>query len=697
MHPGTIIKPWQDFTGFQSPATENISYRPLVLLASSFDKGNEKLNRVYGDEFYKMYGSDMNFDKHGQVAIQAAQLIDVGAELLVQRLVADDATLANVVFVATIKKQSVQETDEDGNLLYFDQDDNKVTTVTDKPVMTSESNIVKWEAVSIENCKTMEEIKEAALALYNPDAGVATLVEDGETTGDASTGGTDTEGTVPEGGEEGSKDPENGETEGGTTGGDNNKEETNLGGEEPPVVEDPPKEDDTTGTETEETVVKYPLIIIADNGRGVSIKKVRITADYETSKGSARMFYTLRVFEGTTETEKFTMTLDPDVVYINQAYGLTEDSSVQLQTYVDPDIFAAYAQAIADINMLPVENIRTYDLINMKTNRGVAMEGFEVDPESVDIDASYGVALVEGDNGSFGDTPVTSTALADKMIDFYLGKINNEIFDRDTHKICAVFDANLPMNVKEAIAKLAAFRQDFFYFRDLGLGLTTYSDIVTAIGDCKTNNQFVANYMTSYQIRDPRTKKRIPVTMMYDFAPAMVRLFITGCHVPAAGYINGMIMTSAIEGTINFIPRETMEVNQLDLMEELKVNYAIFEEGNCVVQSEYTCHDQSSQLSYVNNVLAVQQVLRAVRTFCPKHRFSFVTSNDFTEYAEAVNRVLKPYRNNFSILRFDYMSDNTKAQQKIFYGVIYAAFNGWAQTEVFDVYIINSEDQIVQA
>ena len=124
-------------------------------------------------------------------------------------------------------------------------------------------------------------------------------------------------------------------------------------------------------------------------------------------------------------------------------------------------------------------------------------------------------------------------------------------------------------------------------------------------------------------------------------------------------------------------------------MDEIRVNYALFEDNNCVVQSCYTSQEKYTQLSHGCNVLSIQRVLRAVRTACPSQRYSLSTNTDLQNYALAVNIVLSNYTTNFATLNFVYTQDEMKANQKIFYASIEFAFLGWAQTEIFDIYAIN--------
>ena len=131
MYPGSKVN-WYDQSAINTNTASTVVDNPaLFLTASSFDKGPEKMIRVSGNAFYELFGSKISFKKHGQPAIQAANIINAGGELLIKRIVADDATLANIVFIATVASNAVQATDEEGNLLYVDAEGNPTTEVTD--------------------------------------------------------------------------------------------------------------------------------------------------------------------------------------------------------------------------------------------------------------------------------------------------------------------------------------------------------------------------------------------------------------------------------------------------------------------------------------------------------------------------------------------------------------------------------------
>lgn len=437
----------------------------------------------------------------------------------------------------------------------------------------------------------------------------------------------------------------------------------------------------------------FPLFIYTDNGRGKSIKAVRLNPDYATSKTIGKMFYTLYVYEGASISEQLTVSFDPTVVYNNQAYRLDEYTNAQITGLVDDTVYEAYLNVVSEALGLTVADTRINDLVFGYTNKGQILEGFTVDQESVDLDADTGILLQEGTNGSFGDAPVGTPAWTQAIVEVFNGTFSNEVYDIDQHKIAAVVDANYPDAVKDAIADFVNFREDCVYLRDYGLGKTTFLEIKEyhdAI-DEERRSKFIADYVSSYVIKDPLTKKNIEVTMTYDIASLLPGHIANNAFAPMAGTYNNFILRNAIKGTVSFTPINTPSINQKAAMEELRVNYALFEDNNCVVQCCYSSQEKYTQLSYVNNVIAIQVVMRAIRTACPRQRYALAIGTDLSIYSDAVNNVLSNFITNFDVLRFQYTEDALKASQKIFYASIEFAFLNWAQTEIFDIYAISNE------
>ena len=121
---------------------------PTFLACVSSDRGPEDARMVQGSNFYKLYGADIQFRKHGQPLLNAATIINNGGRLFVKRVVAEDSTLANSIIVANVKVISTQKVDTDGNNLYLNDDGEETTEVTTTPAM-SETAQVTYETYSI--------------------------------------------------------------------------------------------------------------------------------------------------------------------------------------------------------------------------------------------------------------------------------------------------------------------------------------------------------------------------------------------------------------------------------------------------------------------------------------------------------------------------------------------------------------------
>lgn len=700
MYTGTIFN-WHDNSGFNvDAAVVDTTNRPLFMVVNSFDKGPEKLMEVDATTFNSLFGT-MSYERHGQGSIQAQKIIDAGGRLLIKRVCGEDAELANSVLLATI------------------------TTDNGKGTLKWEIKPIGGADDSGHKPKSYNDVKSFARELYN-------------------------------------------------------------------------QQNDSKS---------YPLFVITDNGRGESIKAVRIIPDYDTSRGLEKMLYKFNIYEGTTLLESANISLDPTYKFNNEYYGLDKNRMTQVTGEVIPEYFEEFVEDVTKLIYPEVDVdsdefsdkekiVSGYDLINARTytDTPIYIDTFEddehvaltLDSNSDSLDTIYGnLFKYRGSYGTYGKTPAKfgnehtvydfSTTLypeakfsddddADKshfirnpykssdwealndkckfsdyeayrqlVLDIaavYYGYDSckkqdiDEVWDVDTHKLFAVVDANYHKWIKDAMANFVQFRKDCIMLRDSGIGFysvaeaqkvykytlsnlymksTNFKSFISVYqrstltesiisGFTSLRSNFIADYGTNFEVVDPFTKKNVEVTMLYDLAEKLTTLYIDqGPFAPLAGTYNGFILDSAIEGTVNFTPIITPSTNQKQAIDDIRLNYAIFEnEDQCVVQSNYTSQDKNTQLSFINNVLSIQEVARVVREVCPRTRFRLITGSDMSEYANAVSRVLQGYSSYFETLEFQYTEDPLRSIQKIFYASINFSFNNWAQTEIFDLYALSN-------
>ena len=605
MYPGTQLNIIDNSYIVPEPDAMDSTNRPMFMLVSSFDKGPEDLRVVTGTEFYSLYGDQMSFVRHGQGPLQSKLIIDNGGSLLVKRVVADDATISNIILLATVTPSSeqVQKTNALGDLLYLDENGNETTVAEgNTPIMLNVVDI-NWSVETVTGKKTFDEVKEVADSL---------------------------------------------------------------------------KTDNT-----------FPVFVATNVGRGDAQKSIRFIPDYITSKGLGHLFYEVKIYEGTSEIESVVVTLDPEVIYAGEAYRVDETTFDHIEALVDEAAYDDFVNAVWEgvgPGSISIIELKASDLLNGYTIRGNEAPYLHITDESINLNTDFGVDFESGDNGEFGDAPVNTPAWEQKIVEVYDGTYSDDVWDVDKYKLFAILDADYPVKIKDAIAEFVNFRQDCFFFRDMGTKISTFLEIKETKRTTEINSMFIGTYCTSYLIEDPETLKRIRVTMMYDMAEKLTQHYLNNPFTPIAGMYNGFVLDHAIEGTVNYIPIIKPKANMKAAMDDLRVNYAIFENGQCVVQSLYTDNGINTQLTYINNLLSMQEIGRQIRTVCPEARYAISADGaDFSHYNNLINAVLEKYQGNFKTLELVYTADPRRAAQKIYYAAINFQFMDWAQSELFDL------------
>lgn len=679
-------------------ATETPEMAPLILAASSFDKGPEGLVEVSGDDFFRFYGENISYERHGQPAIQAANVIRNGGRLLIKRIVADDATLANAVLTATVSKVQVPKVDlTTGKNIYIDRDTGVETT---EPMSSTGQNNeraiintanIKYNVVSVEGAKTMKEIQLAAANLLverdpvvqpgtsttptEPDTGDGETTEEGAAsaaTRSARSSSTSSKKTT--------------KTKSNTVGTD---------GKEPVPSALPGKLPlpvgyyGAQGTESEYT---YPLFIVTDNGRGTSAKRFNITPDYAISKNVKFVLYKLtNIGSLNLDSEYIRFALHPDTIYSNQNMSLSESGKEMVQikpaSYIDGVL--KFMDRVSEFSGIDIEELKQIDVLFGRNNKGEAVENITVDPDGYDLTSDFGINLTSGTNGSFGDKPFGSEAYTEKLIDFFSGADYPAIVDPDEYFVEACVDANYPLEVKKAITDLVNFRKDFIFFRDLGLGLES-EDAIKLAASALTDTMYAANYCQSYDVIDPFTKRQVSVTISYDIARLLINHLNNHRNAPFCGELYSVNIPGAIEGSVSYIPRIMPNVDQKQNLYDIHMNYATMVNGVFTLETQVNSQTDVTQCSWINNIFTIQDIIRDVRELCPRVRYSFIDqASGLERYAQDVNQVLKLHTEEVDTLEFEWSSDELELANHIFNATIRVKFKDYVDYEKFTIFVID--------
>lgn len=633
--------------------------RPIVFAGFTSDKGTEEYTKWQGEDFFDQYG-EISFARHGQPLLQAANVINNGGIVYAKRVVDPTSRLAMLGVVAHVKEISRQETRI------------KMDPLTGSPITKEDGSYVTeelyWKAVDVAQFS-----EPAQRPLYTKDEagadGVAAMFKVCQVNYSVET----------------------------------LDAEENIHGND--YVATSKAFYDKYKNKKDN---KFPLFLVMDNGRGVSQKSITISLDSTLSRSAQSARYVIDIDENNNTLESIVFSLNPSEV--EAGYNLFFDSVVkrtskQVKCFGYEDQMQLFYAKVAAIAGLSETRLRESDIIGARTWKGEAFKTFEVlestndGVATVKLDSFAGHSLVGGYNGdTFGTSPISNykgvtdstSVYATEMAKVYNGTFNDDIFDIDNNPIDIVVDANYPHIVKRAIENLCNFRQDVFFFRDMGTkGLTN----ILAIKNAKTlntggNTRYVATYCQYFDVFDPYTRKQITVTMGYAISRLICMHFANGRSLVCAGQNNGWVVPEIIEGTLSYVPKVTPAGDQVAEMDDLHINFGKYYNGIFSLASEYTSQDIYTQLSFANNVLAIQELIKQIRIACPKSRYKFITGTDFEDYKKDVQAVIDANANKFASIAIDFKTDSVYAANKIVYAVIQVSFRDFAQAEIFRIVAI---------
>lgn len=756
MYPTTIIT-WDDQSDIRIPEISNVRTMPLYCTVFTSDKGTEEWTRISGQDWFDMYavGNTVDFERHGQPLLQAAASIEAGAELLCKRVVATDATLANLAVVASVTTAQKQVI-TNANIFKDAAAINEYLGVTDgveytmflklhRPIGTDRYLIsvryptgqTYWAMGGSGNNMTQDYLYWAANEERQYDFKPEGVEFPGVTNGNYTVSLYQYTDSTLQPGQYPTTRPTNISLIGTkiiqVQNGDGVNQTVETEPENPDAISatvsysfksavgaktieeiktaiDADVASDQTAAGENTTV--FPLWIIYDIGRGASKKRIRITPNHQLSKTQANYFmYDIDVIESNNGFDTIHFVIDPTVTSGNSNISLqyqVDTYSNQIRAYQYNDQILAFMDVMMAATGMDEAEAIGMDLLFGTNKKNQKITGITVDTNGgVDLTISTGQLLQNGDNGFFGDHPwgheqygpLVAKAFAGYVVDPASNEAtiltqsdevyDTRIYDVDRYKIDMVFDANYPIIVKRAIEQLVTFREDFMYMRDLGTECNTLDLIELADFD-NLKSKFCASYCTYYDIIDPYSRKQITVTMMYSMAKIMVQNLNNGRNLPIAGILHNYIITDAIRNTVAFTPAICPGLNQKEDLYDLRINYATYIDDDLVVESLYTSQTRYTQLSFANNVIAVQEVIKRIRTRCPAIRYSFIDGDDLAEYKARVEEIIAPYRPNFRTLALEYMQDAYYTENKIFYATLVVQFRDFVQTEYFKIVAIGS-------
>lgn len=113
------------------------------------------------------------------------------------------------------------------------------------------------------------------------------------------------------------------------------------------------------------------------------------------------------------------------------------------------------------------------------------------------------------------------------------------------------------------------------------------------------------------------------------------------------------------------------------------------------LETTFTSQEELTQLSFINNVIAIQKIVKDVRDNCPSFRYSFISTNDLQAYKTNVTSIISKYNNWFESLEFVYVQDDIMKANKIFEASLKVKHKDFVQSEILNIYTLGTEQATV--
>ena len=319
-----------------------------------------------------------------------------------------------------------------------------------------------------------------------------------------------------------------------------------------------------------------------------------------------------------------------------------DDSTSSFVAYVAPE------EPEVDPIDLTIENwdMFGYNRVTKSDNEYMVIDGGQ---DSLTIMDLEGVALQNGSDGSLGtdkDEATREAALEDAFIRALTGATDRMILNKRRTPVEQMYDANLPVKIKKAMAALAVQRGDMLVYLDCGLLQTTADlrDMANALGTIDTYLVSINSGMM--YTPDPVTGKNIPVSILLWMASAYPsHVFNNGWQTPFAGERYAVISGFSSNKTLKPVYDEELDG---DILEELYTDYHInylqaLDERTFIRGTQITCQSKTSDLSKENNVMVTLEIKRKIERLIGKNRYNWTDPDAIRVFKTDCEQVFSTY------------------------------------------------------
>ena len=461
--------------------------------------------------------------------------------------------------------------------------------------------------------------------------------------------------------------------------------------------------------EDEEGYKSIPLMGFYALGRGVYGNSLRIRMSSIVDKRSSIKFktYRLEVMEldqALKVKENFQASLYEDAVSNNISFFYedivndADDGSKKINMYVNPlaveTLFDVYKNEIDPSTPMPIGYFDPLFGVNANLRE---IPGLVIEPGDLSIDRLEGIALENGHDGSLtiDDNMTTESELVHEDIvnqmylDAFNGITNSVIGSKRRMPVRFILDAGYTNEVKRAMVALALKRYDAFLHLDSGYLTTTTELLYWGQEMYDISDRIISKNAQCWQIRDPFSGKRIPVTQTYLLASLLPNhIYNIGDHVPLVGekYCR---LTGAIKNSLTpVIDGDDMDLK--DDLYDLRVNYIeAIDEQTFIRATQQTSQQEETDCSEEHNVYMLLNMKRIIERKMQSLLYNFAEPEDRVRFADEADNALRFYKEKVRGFRLKFAMTPYEEERSILHCYLDVVFKTIAKRGVIEINIQN--------
>lgn len=434
--------------------------------------------------------------------------------------------------------------------------------------------------------------------------------------------------------------------------------------------------------------------------------RVRLSNIFTKNRKKLNKTYRLEVFDtenGLERKEMFEASLY-DAAIENNSSLFYEDvvndetkGSAKINMYVNPyAVEFLYDVYKSEIDPETTVDIAMFDLLFGITSQKQPIKGIVIESEFegfVAIDRVEGINLSNGTDGALTAEPVSlfnvfnkrsssddrETAINKLYLQAFKGEINKAILSKRRTPARFILDAGYSEEVKKEMINLALNRYDAHLHLDAGLIHTAQEAIEWGQAmQAEATDRIISKNFQHYQIKDPYTGKKIPVTVTYFLASVLPKHVSTiGDHVPLTGEKYAKL-TNIVKNSL----QPFIDADELDIKEELydlRLNYfECLQENTFCRGLQQTAQEDETDLSEEHNMYMLLEMKRILETRVASMIYDFGEPEDKVRFKQDCENALKSYKHKVRSFEIEFTVTPYEAERGILHcnlAVVFKAIN----------------------